>query len=123
MTGGARYLEFLVAGMGHCGKVSAAKLALLVVAAMLLWRFNAINDTSLEDTELQSRLESEKRTCLWRKGLEENRILGDRSTFSTFNCPVGLEAYPQDLCTAHVLYLNHTERKFVARTPSDHSSR
>ena len=107
------------------GKGSAVRIVLFVVAALLVWRFTAPQDNTSEETELLRRLDEEKKTCLWRKGLESDGVLGDRETFSTFNCPLRdrEETYPRDLCTVHVLYLNHTARTFMARTPADTTSR
>ena len=105
------------------GKSSLAKIALLVGALLLVRHFYLTKDSSGGDEVLMQRLEDERRACLWRKGLETGRVLGDRQSFSTFNCPVGQEAYPHDLCTAHLLYLNHTARSFVARTPAAETGR
>ena len=111
--------------MGLCGKATAAKVCLLVAAALLIWRFNGNHRTILEENELLDRLEEEKKLCLWRKGLDSSRLLGNDQTFSTFNCPLGTgqEIYPRDLCTAHMLYLDHAEQRFVARLPADVASR
>lgn len=109
--------------MGLCGKAPVTKIVLLVAATLLIWRIYVGNDASEEEKELLRQLEDEKKMCLWRKGLESSSVLGDEQSFSTFNCPLGEEAYPPNLCTAHVIYLNHTEKRFVARTPSDLTSR
>lgn len=76
---------------------------------------------SKEDVE--ERLEEGKKACLWRKGLGFDSTLGDESTYSTFNCPAGHEAYPHDLCTAHLVYLNHSDKSFGARMPTSSSIR
>ena len=109
--------------MGLVGKVTVTKIAVLFGAILILWRLYGSWEPPAQSEKLLKRLEEEKRACIWRQGLETGRVLGDRQTFSTFNCPQGQEAYPRDLCTAHILYLNHTERKFVARTPADLTSR
>lgn len=112
--------------MGLCGKATAAKVCLLVAAALIIWRLLGSHRTTSEEEELSNRLEEEKKLCLWRKGLDSSRLLGNDQTFSTFNCPLGTGqevVYPRDLCTAHMLYLDHTERRFVARLPADVASR
>jgi hypothetical protein len=112
--------------MGLCGKAAAAKVGLLVAAAILIWLMYGDHRTTPEEKELVERLEEERRLCLWRKGLDSSRVLGNDQTFSTFNCPLGTagqDAYPRDLCTAHMLYLDHTEKRFVARLPADVASR
>jgi hypothetical protein len=100
-----------------------AKATVLSVAALLVWRYYLTWDTSDGDVDLLQRLEDERKACLWRKGLESSRVLGDGHTFSTLNCPVGQEAHPSHLCTAHLVYLNHTEKAFVARTPAASTTR
>lgn len=105
-----------------CRKVPVTKAALFVTVTLLLWRLFGDRDRTAEE-ELLTRLEEEKKTCLWRKGLEGGGVFGDDHTFSTFHCPVGEEAYPRNLCTAHFIFLNHSEKRFVARTPTDLTSR
>ena len=106
------------------GKTSLlARVALFVGALLLTWRLLSTRDNTKEDKYLLQQLDEEKKACLWRKGLENDRLLGDERTFSTFNCPVGQEAYPSDLCTVHLVYLNHTERAVMARTPAATTSR
>ena len=105
------------------GKATVTKAAIFAGAVLLVWRLYACWGADDGDEKLLKRLEDGRRACVWRQGLEAGRVLGDRQTFSTFNCPQGQEAYPQDLCTVHVLYFNHTERKFVAKTPNDMKSR
>ena len=100
-----------------------AKATVLSVAALLVWRYYLTWDTSDGGVDLLQRLEDERKACLWRKGLESSRVLGDGHTFSTLNCPVGQEAHPSHLCTAHLVYLNHTEKAFVARTPAASTTR
>ena len=107
--------------MAQLGRL--AKALMVTVAILLVWRFYFTRDSSDEDETLSHRLEDEKKACLWRKGLEPGRVLGDQQSFSTFNCPVGQEAYPSNLCTAHLVYLNHTDRAFVARTPAASAGR
>lgn len=107
-----------------CRKVPVTKTALLVTGTLLLWRFFLDRDTTVRPSEEElTRLEKEKNACLWRRGLEAGSVLGDDHVFSTFNCPVDEDTYPRGLCTAHSVFLNHSEKRFVARTPTDLTSR
>ena len=110
--------------MGVCRKAAVTKVALVVAGALLLWHFYLDRDTTspIGEEELV-RLEKEENACLWRKGLEAGSVLGDEHVFSTFNCPVGEDIYPQGLCTTHLVFLDHSEKRFVARTPADMTSR
>ena len=123
---GVHYLELqdsvnIEEKMVQFGRI--AKVVVLTVAGVLVWRYYFTRDPSKGDVDVLQRVEEERKACLWRKGLESGRVLGDERTFSTFNCPVGQEAHPSDLCTAHLVYLNHTERAFVARTPAPTTDR
>ena len=103
-------------------KVLLTRIALVVTATLLVWRVYEDSDTPSRESELLRRLEDENKACLVRKGLDSSEVLGGDLTYSTLNCPLGEEAYPRDLCTVHVIYLNHTERRFVARTPTQTTS-
>ena len=109
--------------MGSCRKLTVIKLALIAILALLLWQVYRDYGAPREDNKLLAVLEEETRRCLLRRGLDSNGVLGSNVTYSTLFCPKGDGVYPRDLCTAHTIYLNHSERRFVARATVEMTSR
>ena len=99
------------------------KLALFAILALLLWQVCRDYGTPREENKLLVALEAETRRCLLRRGLDSSGVLGSNVTYSTLFCPKGDGVYPRDLCTAHTIYLNHSERRFIARTTLEMASR
>ena len=94
--------------------------ALLGGCLLLLWLgYNSLSP--IETQEARVLLERERKRCLFRQGSDPGGYLADSSAYSEFQCAPG--RYPSGLCTVSLLYLNRSERRFVARTKEQYASR
>ena len=88
---------------------------------VLLWlTYNSLI-VPVEKKEVRVLLERERKRCLFKQGADPGGYLGDSSAHSEFRCAPG--RYPSGLCTISLLYINHSERRFVARGKGEHVSR
>ena len=108
-------------------RLPATKLALAITATALVWQLYSQYGIQSREKEFIRLLNEERESCLVTKGLPSNGVMGTSATYSSLHCPVqvglGDAAFPKELCTAHVIYLNHSEQKFVVRMPVELTSR
>ena len=88
---------------------------------LLLWLIYNSLIAPVEQQEARVLLERERKRCLFKQGADPGGYLSDNSAHSEFRCAPG--RYPSGLCTVSLLYLNHSERRFVARAKGQHASR
>ncbi len=100
------------------------KLTLVLCSLLLLWLgFGYVFSGSVSRREVRRDGPEEERRCLYRQGLSPAAYghLAENDTYSQFFCGTG--TYPAGLCTVHLAYLSHGERRFVARTKELYESR
>lgn len=129
---GGRYLDLKwVGNKWSIMRRFAASSALLKLAAALfllatLWMsYEYLLSRSVPGSggrAARASLEEERR-CLYRQGLNPaaDGHLADNDTYSQFFC--GADRYPAGLCTVHLAYFSHGERRFVAKVKELYESR
>ena len=104
---------------------SLAKIALgtclLLLVSWLVYD-NILRGHLKKNGDLLLQLEKERKNCLYRQGVDlSGRLAPSNDTHSQFSC--GARQYPASLCTVNLLYLNHSDRRFVTRVKDSYTAR